>query len=77
MENESKMAGENNKHGCIRMYSDIKFACLRLAAFSTFTIARNFPLCLSFGWCIFETKLGLNIVGGHQNHYNHPVATPD
>ena len=33
MENESKMAGENNKH-VIRMYSD-KFGCIRLAPFST------------------------------------------
>ena len=33
--------------------------------------------CLSFGRCIFETKLVLNIVGGHQNHKNRPVATPN
>ena len=33
MENESEMAGENNKQ-VIRMYSD-KFGCIRLAPFST------------------------------------------
>ena len=41
------------------------------------SIARYFPLCLSFGRCIFGTKLFLNIIGGHQNHYNRPVATQD
>ena len=32
------------------------------------SIARYFPLCLSFGRCIFGTKLVLNIIGAHQNH---------
>ena len=31
------------------------------------SIARYFPLCLSFRRCIFETKLVVNTVGGHQN----------
>ena len=61
--------------GCTRINSDVfdshRFRyCCRL-------IARYFPLCLSFARCIFETKLVLNIVGGHQNHWNRPVATPD
>ena len=37
------------------------------------SIARYFFHCLSFGRCIFETKLVLNIVGGHKNHLNRTV----
>ena len=52
MENESKMAGENNKH-VIRMYSD-KFGCIRLAPFSKLlSIDCSILSSVSLVWAVY------------------------
>ena len=69
MENESEMAGENNKRvirmysdkfGCIRMYSDVfgcirdKLGCIRLAPFSTLlSIDCSLLSTVSLIWAVY------------------------
>ena len=65
VENESKMAGENNKH-VIRMYSD-KFGCIRLAPFSTFLLSIDCSLHSTMSLGVARVKFEPESSSSHES----------